>query len=217
MPRSFRSCPGSTIGPMAPAEQPQPEASAPERLDLRGAQVRLRTTVEADRAALTAIRATPEVMARWRADDLDAEFDETLRRVVGDADDDDVWPLTIEDEEGRVVGYVQFAEETDPDYRHASIDIYVDPAQHRRGHATAALSLLIEHLFEERGHHRLTIDPAADNEAAIGCYAGVGFLPVGVMRAYERQADGTWADGLLMELLSSDPRPAVERAGRPRR
>jgi aminoglycoside 6'-N-acetyltransferase len=52
------------------------------------------------------------------------------------------------------------------------------------------------------------IDPAADNEAAISCYTKVGFEPVGVMRAYERQADGRWADGLLMDMLRTDRRPA---------
>ena len=175
-------------------------------IELRGSRVRLRTTVEADRAPLNAIRATPEVRARWRGDDLDTEFDEVIERAGGTADDE-VWPLTIEDETGRVVGYLQFAEEDDPDYRHASIDIYVDPANHRRGYASEALSLLVDHLFGPRDHHRLTIDPAADNRAAIACYAGIGFRPVGLLRAYERQADGTWADGLLMELLDTDPRP----------
>jgi aminoglycoside 6'-N-acetyltransferase len=34
------------------------------------------------------------------------------------------------------------------------------------------------------------IDPAADNTAAIRCYASVGFRPVRVMRHYERDAHG---------------------------
>jgi len=54
------------------------------------------------------------------------------------------------------------------------------------------------------GHHRLTIDPAADNEAAIACYSRIGFKPVGVMRSYELRDDGDWADGLLMDMLASD-------------
>jgi aminoglycoside 6'-N-acetyltransferase len=60
----------------------------------------------------------------------------------------------------------------------------------------------VEHLIEERGHHRVTIDPAADNAAAIRTYEKVGFKPVGVMRAYERDVGGQgWHDGLLMELV----------------
>jgi len=56
----------------------------------------------------------------------------------------------------------------------------------------------------QRGHHRLTIDPSADNARAIASYSKVGFKSIGVMRQYERQADGTWHDGLLMDLLHDE-------------
>jgi aminoglycoside 6'-N-acetyltransferase len=60
-------------------------------------------------------------------------------------------------------------------------------------------------LIEERGHHRITIDPATDNAAALRSYEKVGFKPVGVMRQHERDADGEgWHDSLLMELLASE-------------
>ena len=52
----------------------------------------------------------------------------------------------------------------------------------------------------------LTIDPATDNEAAIRAYERVGFRKVGVMRSYELGPDGTWHDGLLMELLAGELR-----------
>jgi aminoglycoside 6'-N-acetyltransferase len=168
-------------------------------LVLQGERVRLRSTTADDRAALVAIRATEEVRRRWRGDDLEAELDDDLA-------DDDVELLTIESAEGRVVGLIQFSEETDPEYRHASLDLFVDPAVHRQGIATDAIRTLADFLFDRRGHHRLTIDPAADNVAAIECYAKVGFEPVGVLRSYERQADGTWADGLLMDMLATDRR-----------
>jgi RimJ/RimL family protein N-acetyltransferase len=50
----------------------------------------------------------------------------------------------------------------------------------------------------------ITIDPAAANQRAIRCYSAVGFRPVGVMRRYERGADGSFHDGLLMELVHAD-------------
>ena len=168
----------------------------PDAIELLGERVRLRPTTSDDRDALIAIRSTDEVRRWWRGDDLDAEFDEDLA-------DDEVHRFTIE-AAGVVVGLIQFAEEEDPEYLHAGIDIYVDPTQHRQGFATDAIRTLVDHLINDRGHHRLTIDPSADNEAAIACYAGVGFEPVGVMRAYERRADGTWGDGLLMELIAED-------------
>jgi len=51
-----------------------------------------------------------------------------------------------------------------------------------------AVALLARYLFEQRGHHRITIDPAAANAQAIRSYIKVGFRPVGVMRQYERGA-----------------------------
>jgi len=59
------------------------------------------------------------------------------------------------------------------------------------------------------------IDPAASNEPAIRCYAKVGFRPVGVMRQYERGPDGTFHDGLLMDLLRDElpPSPRKRRRG----
>ena len=66
----------------------------------------------------------------------------------------------------------------------------------------------MRYLFEERGHHRLTIDPALANEGAIRCYEAVGFRRVGSSQ-YERTDDGTWRDGLLLDLLAGDRRSAV--------
>lgn len=165
---------------------------------INGAMVTLRTTVEADRAELLRIRRTPEVHARWRGDDLEAEFEKDL-------DDAEVHQFTIVRRgDAAIVGLVQYGEEEEPDYRHASVDIYIDPAAHRQGLGLDAIRTLVRHCIDDRGHHRLTIDPAADNEPAIACYAAAGFKAVGTMRQYERQADGTWSDGLLMEFLASD-------------
>ncbi len=167
-------------------------------MEIVGEGVRLRRTVAEDRDALLAIRRTPEVLARWRGEDMEAEFAEDL-------EDDETTRLTIlQVDTDAIVGLIQFFEETEPEYRHASIDIYVSPAHHRQGVAFDAISTLVSHLFDFGDHHRLTIDPAADNAPAVACYTKVGFRPVGVMHQYEQQADGTWADGLLMELLRSD-------------
>ncbi|MEV4637015.1 GNAT family protein [Actinoplanes sp. NPDC049548] len=163
---------------------------------LRGAVVTLRFATEDDIAALLAVRATPEVMARWRGGDLAAEIRESI------ADPDLHYYAIVVD--GRVAGAIQWAAEEEPDYRHASIDVFLDPSVHGRGVGTDAVRTLAAHLVDDRGFHRLVIDPAADNAAAIRCYAKVGFQPVGVMRQYERGADGTWHDGLLMDLLAGE-------------
>jgi aminoglycoside 6'-N-acetyltransferase len=79
----------------------------------------------------------------------------------------------------------------------------VTTALHGRGVGREAMRLAIRH-FIEQGHHRFTIDPAADNERAIRAYAALGFKPVGVMRRYERAPNGNWQDGLLMDLLADE-------------
>lgn len=164
---------------------------------LLGAQVVLRPATVDDVSTLAKIRATPEVYQRWGGGD------DLVDAVTENLADPDVRTYVVE-HAGRVVGAIQWGEETDPDYRHANIDIYLDPEVHGRGLGRDAVRTMARHLFAEHGHHRLVIDPAADNTPAIRCYATVGFRPVGVLRRYERGPDGDWHDGLLMELLDTD-------------
>ena len=63
---------------------------------------------------------------------------------------------------------------------------------------------MARHLIHDRGHHRLTIDPAAHNERAIRCYEKVGFKRVGIMREYWLDPEGVWRDGLLLDLLARE-------------
>jgi aminoglycoside 6'-N-acetyltransferase len=159
-------------------------------------EIRLRPLQPADTAELLRIHREPEVRRWW--DDPEEGFPD---------DEPETTRLTIE-VDGAVAGLVQFSEELDPKYRSASIDVFVDPALHGRGVGTEAVRRVVRHLIDERGHHRITIDPAAANTAAIRAYEKVGFRPVGVMRAYERDAGGDgWHDGLLMELLAADAPP----------
>jgi aminoglycoside 6'-N-acetyltransferase len=159
---------------------------------MTASNVVLRALVATDASELRRIRATPEVSLWWGPPEDDFPF----------GDEDEVTRLTIE-VDGAVAGMVQFGEELDPKYRHASIDLFLDPALHGRGIGTEVVRQVVRQLIDERGHHRITIDPAADNAAAIRAYEKVGFRPVGVMRRYERDVDGRgWHDGLLMELLA---------------
>lgn len=158
----------------------------------------LRPLAESDEAELLRILATPEV-ARWW-DVPDEGFPWT--------DDSESTRFTIE-VDGAVAGLIQYSEELEPKYRHAGIDLFLDPALHGRGLGTEAVRRIVRQLIDDRGHHRITIDPAATNAAAIRAYEKAGFRPVGVLRSYERDVGGSgWHDGLLMELLAEDERPA---------
>jgi aminoglycoside 6'-N-acetyltransferase len=164
---------------------------------LEGKLVRLRPADESDIPRLAEIRQHPDVFARWRGgNDMVAAVQEDF------AEPDSIPYVILLDD--RVVGWIQWGAEDDPDYRHANIDIYVDPAVHGRGVGTDAVRRLARHILDDHGHHRIEIDPAADNEPAIRCYTKVGFRPVGILRQAERDSDGTWHDALLMDLLAAD-------------
>jgi aminoglycoside 6'-N-acetyltransferase len=150
-----------------------------------------------DAAALVRILETPAV-ARWW-DVPEPGFPLT--------DDPESTRFTIL-VDGDVAGLVQYWEETEPKYRHANIDVFLDPRHHGHGLGTEAVRRIATLLIHERGHHRITIDPAAANAQAIKAYTKVGFRPVGVMRQYERDTGGDgWHDGLLMELVAADLTP----------
>ena len=165
---------------------------------LRGERVLLRPGGPEDAEKLIRIRKEPEVARRWGSEDIE---DEVREGFVGT---DEGFVIEVD---GEAVGAIQYGEEEDPMYRHASVDVFLATSHHGRGLGTEAIRLLARHLFEDRGHHRLTIDPAADNAAAIRAYEKVGFRPVGILRGYERGPDGAWHDGLLMDLLREEFRP----------
>ena len=163
---------------------------------LRGERVTLRPITVADIPRLAEIAAEPE-MAHWWLGLTEDDLREKARP------EEDAMVFVIE-EGGEVVGLVEAGEENEPDYRHASIDIFVTAARRGQGLGADAIRTLARHLFEDRGHHRITIDPAATNERAIRVYESVGFKRVGIMRNYERGVDGEWHDGLLLDLLRDE-------------
>jgi aminoglycoside 6'-N-acetyltransferase len=158
---------------------------------LSGPRVLLRPGREEDAEVLARILGEPAIAERWGG----FSVEEVLEDFVGSDE------FRVIEVDGVPVGGIQWHEEEDPMYRHAGIDIFLDPAHHGRSLGTEAIRVLARYLLYERGHHRLTIDPAADNLPAIRAYGRVGFKPVGIMRRYERGPDGVWHDGLLMDML----------------
>jgi aminoglycoside 6'-N-acetyltransferase len=154
---------------------------------LRGKRLVLRAATDADVPALAAIVNASE----WWGSP--GERDDILQ-------DGTAFAVEVD---GEIGGWLGFSEENDPEYRFASLDIILAPEYQDRGLGPEALRVAIDWLVS-RGHHRLTIDPAAHNHRAIAAYRKVGFKPVGTLRKYERGLDGTWHDGLLMDLLAEE-------------
>jgi len=159
--------------------------------------VRIRPGAPTDVPLLQAVLGEESVTRWWGEPDSADSITANLR---GDGSS----VLLVLEFDGRVAGGIQYHEEEDPRYRHAGIDIFLGTSFQGRGIGPEAIGLLARFLFEQRGHHRITIDPAAANDRAIRCYRKVGFRPIGVMRQYERGDDGKFHDGLLMDLLRDD-------------
>ena len=134
---------------------------------LRGERVTLRPQEPEDIAVLNAIVALPGVREIWGPEP--------------EMDDQDAFTVIIDAE---IAGWLGWYEETDEMYRRWPGHL-PRPKFQDRGFGKEVLRLGAKWLIEERGHHRLIIDPAAGNERAIAAYESIGFKPVGVMRKYE--------------------------------
>ena len=165
-------------------------------MTIEGERVTLRPLRVDDAAPLAAAGSDPEI-ARWWPDITEEEL---VAKAEGR---DDVDGFAIE-HEGELVGMAQVWENPDPEFRYANIDLFLDVRFHDRRLGRDAVRALARWLVTDRGHHRLTIDPAADNERAIRCYEAAGFKRVGVMRRYWRDPQGEWRDGLLLDLLAEE-------------
>ncbi|HEX2117837.1 MAG TPA: GNAT family N-acetyltransferase, partial [Acidimicrobiales bacterium] len=92
---------------------------------LRGDQVTLRPMTGDDVEPLTALFAVPEVAEWWPGQN-------SVRLQTRLGDDDEGVGMVIE-RDGRLIGFIQYFEETDPDYRHAMVDIVLHPDWTDRG------------------------------------------------------------------------------------
>jgi aminoglycoside 6'-N-acetyltransferase len=145
----------------------------------------LRGFHEKDEAPLLALLAEPEVRRWWPVPDFVREHG---------------WVIELA---GELAGWLEYHEESYAWYPSVAFDIALASRLHGHGLGRRALTLGIEH-FLAAGHHRFTLDPNVANERAIRCYRAVGFEPVGVMHAYERNPGGGWNDALLMELIVAE-------------
>jgi aminoglycoside 6'-N-acetyltransferase len=173
------------------------DASAILPPTLYGPRVTIRPGSPDDVPRLLAVLAE-ESVARWWGKPESAE------RIVANLNGHGSSVLLVVEFDAQLAGGIQFHEELDPMYRSADIDIFLGQGCQGHGAGPEAVSLLARFLFERRGHHRITIDPAAANRRAIRCYEKVGFRAVGVMRQYERGDNGQFHDGLLMDLLRDE-------------
>src|ERR1700676_3154535 len=100
--------------------------------------VTLRPLAVGDEAELLRIHLAPEVICWW---------DEPAEGVPWD--EPEATRFTIE-VDGSIVGLIQYSEELEPKYRHAEIDLFIDPALHGRGIGSEAVRRVARLLIDER-------------------------------------------------------------------
>src|SRR3990172_8392543 len=109
----------------------------------------LRPIEAADLEGLAALLRNPGVARRWGSYDLD--------RVRAEFVEDPTAHGFVIESGGQLVGLIDFYEELEPDYRHASLDIAIADACQRQGIGADAMRTLMTFLTSSRGHHRLTV------------------------------------------------------------
>jgi aminoglycoside 6'-N-acetyltransferase len=164
--------------------------------ELRGERVLLRPLTDADVPQIAEIQAQPSV-SRWWGEPDEAK----LRGKAAGTDECTVFAVELD---GEVVGLIQYYEDEGETYRNAGIDLFLSGHVQGQGLGVEAVRTMARYLIDERGHHRLVIDPAADNAAAIRAYEKAGFRRIGVTRRSERLPGGAWHDNLLMDLLADE-------------
>jgi len=145
-------------------------------------------------AVAASIAGDPTAAPWWGADAAEVESD--LRFA-----DYERWAIEYDDER---VGVLVFEDSRDKSYPFVSYDISLWGSGLGQGLGAEALRVASRWLARTRGHHHFLIDPAVENERAIRAYKQAGFREVGTLRRYERRDDGTFRDGLLMDLLAEE-------------
>jgi aminoglycoside 6'-N-acetyltransferase len=132
---------------------------------------------------LVAWHADPDVARYWDGETFTcAEMEERLARA-----DVEAW---IVEETGEPVGFLQ----VHPD----GLDMFLIPAARGRGLGPDAARAMAEHLIEERGWERVTVDPYAWNAGAVRAWERAGFVEVSRHEPDEEHA----APWILMEFRS---------------
>jgi aminoglycoside 6'-N-acetyltransferase len=147
---------------------------------VRGRLTTLRPADADDVDRLVAWHADPEVARYWDDETFSRrEMEERLER-----DDVEAW---IVEEHGEPIGYLQV--------HAAGLDMFLIPSARGRGLGPDAARAMTEHLVNERGRDRVTVDPYAWNDGAVRAWERAGFAEVSRHEADEEHT----APWILME------------------
>lgn len=96
--------------------------------------------------------------------------------------------------------------------RRVSLGYIINPARHRQGIATEAVTAMLDYCFGELGLRRVQASIHPDNRASIAFVEKLGFVKEGVLRDNLRVGH-SWRDDAVYARLSTDRRARDERRG----
>jgi RimJ/RimL family protein N-acetyltransferase len=177
---------------------------------LRGARVTLRPMTHADAPHLV----------RW-ASDPDFAWYQWGRRPGRFGDDDAArkWIDTIAanrgvvfaiEHEGRPIGQANYRD-LRPKGRSAEVGVGIgEPSLWNKGLGREALGLLVKHLVDDLGVHRVSLSVLAFNDRAIASYKAAGFEVEGIERDGVMTDRGFFADDVRMAYVVGRIRPEFD-------
>jgi RimJ/RimL family protein N-acetyltransferase/GNAT superfamily N-acetyltransferase len=189
------------------ADQEQKATQAEEQIvgpELRGRDVLVRYFTHQDLPLLhqwqhTNARPAYATMSQTQAPamaDLESDFAQETQAP-------DRQRFAIETTDGFTIGYLLYYDLRD-DIRSVSVDFMVGESENMPGeYGQEALQLLIEHLFEELGIHRVNIAVSQLQEHVLDDLRGLGFCQDGVLR-HNEILDGRYIDHMLFSLLEDE-------------
>jgi len=144
-----------------------------EHLVLSDGDVVIRSAHATDEPVLTKWFNDPDVFKYWEGRSPSEEY--IRARCTVEVTDDACWPFIIV-YGGEPAGFLQAW--LRPDMT-GGLDLFIAPEHRRKGVALRAVPLLAKYLRDERGWKRTTVDPRADNAAAIALFERAGFVDTG--------------------------------------
>ena len=112
--------------------------------------------------------------------------------------------------EGRAIGHANYRE-WQPKSRSAEVGIGIgEPALWSKGFGREALGLLLRHLVDDLGAHRVNLHVLAYNDRAIAAYRAAGFAVEGIERDAVMTDRGVYADDVAMAHVVGRTRPAFD-------
>jgi ribosomal-protein-alanine N-acetyltransferase len=110
-------------------------------------------------------------------------------------------PHVVLDDDGSVVGRVTLNNVVRGAFQSCSVGYWIRSAANGRGHATAAVRLMLRTAFDELGLHRVEAGTLVHNVGSQRVLERNGFVRFGLAPQYLRIA-GRWQDHVLFQVLN---------------